>query len=73
MSFASSASTALYVYIYGIYYFFKRTKMTGFFQTSFYFGYMAMFCFGLALLTGAVGFLGTQVFVKKIFHYIHVD
>eukprot|EP01127_Copromyxa_protea_P015585 TRINITY_DN4500_c0_g1_i1.p1 TRINITY_DN4500_c0_g1~~TRINITY_DN4500_c0_g1_i1.p1 ORF type:complete len:597 (+),score=104.70 TRINITY_DN4500_c0_g1_i1:40-1791(+) len=73
VSFASSASTALYVYLYAIYYFFYRTKMTGFFQTMFYFGYMGMFCFGLALLTGAVGFLGSRLFVKRIFNYIHVD
>ena len=28
-------------------------SMSGFFQTAFYFGYMFMFCFGLAILTGA--------------------
>eukprot|EP01126_Amoeba_proteus_P050732 TRINITY_DN6017_c0_g2_i3.p1 TRINITY_DN6017_c0_g2~~TRINITY_DN6017_c0_g2_i3.p1 ORF type:complete len:478 (+),score=64.64 TRINITY_DN6017_c0_g2_i3:421-1854(+) len=73
VSFASSASTAGYVYLYAIYYFVNRTKMTGFFQTCFYFGYMGMFCCGLALLTGAIGFLGSRMFVKKIFNYLHVD
>ena len=29
-----------------------KTKMSGFFQTVFYFGYMAMFCLGLATLCG---------------------
>ena len=43
-AFASSASTAVYVYLYAIYYFAMKTKMTGFFQTAFYFGYTAMFC-----------------------------
>jgi len=73
MSFLSGASTAGYVYLYVIYYFFKKTKMSGFFQVTFYFGYMAMFCFGLALLTGAMGFLGTQAFVRRIYQMIHVD
>jgi len=73
MSFLSGASTAGYVYLYAIYYFFKKTKMSGFFQVMFYFGYMAMFCFGLALLTGAVGYLGTQVFVRRIYKMIHID
>eukprot|EP01125_Pyxidicula_operculata_P009058 TRINITY_DN2993_c0_g1_i1.p1 TRINITY_DN2993_c0_g1~~TRINITY_DN2993_c0_g1_i1.p1 ORF type:complete len:580 (-),score=141.83 TRINITY_DN2993_c0_g1_i1:196-1935(-) len=73
VSFLSGAMTSIYVYIYAIYYFFKKTKMSGFFQVSFYFGYMAMFCFGLALLTGAVGFLGAQYFVHRIYTMIHVD
>lgn len=36
-SFASSASTAAYVLLYSVYYFFMKTKMSGFFQTLFYF------------------------------------
>jgi len=72
-SFLSGASTGLYVYIYAIYYFFKKTRMSGFLQVTFYFGYMGMFCFGLGLLTGAIGFLGTRMFVNKIYRMIHVD
>jgi transmembrane 9 superfamily protein 3 len=73
VSFLSGASTAGYVYLYAIYYFYKKTKMTGFLQISFYFGYTGLFCFGLALLTGAVGFLGAQYFVRRIYKMIHVD
>jgi len=73
VSFLSGASTAAYVYLYAIYYFFRKTKMNGFFQVTFYFGYMAMFCFSLALLTGATGFLGAQLFVHRIYRMIHVD
>jgi len=73
VSFLSSASTAGYVYIYSIYYFFVKTKMSGFFQTCFYFGYMGMFCFGLAILCGAVGYIGTSVFVKRIYMHGRID
>jgi len=73
VAFLSSASTAGYVFLYSIYYFIAKTKMSGFFQTAFYFGYTAMFCLGLALLTGSIGFLGTTVFVKKIYHNIKID
>jgi len=69
-SFLSAASTAGYVYLYAVYYFFMKTKMSGFFQTTFYFGYMAMFCFGLAILCGAIGFIGTSIFVHKIYGMI---
>lgn len=59
-SFFSAASTALYVYLYSIYYYHVKTKMSGFFQTSFYFGYTLMFCLGLGILCGKLSFLTEQ-------------
>lgn len=73
VSFLSSASTAGYVYLYSIYYFFIKTKMHGFLQTAFYFGYTAMFCIGLGIMCGALGFIGTSVFVKRIYHNVKID
>lgn len=55
-SFFSAASTAVYVYLYSIYYYYVKTKMSGFFQTSFYFGYTMMFCLGLGILCGQLTF-----------------
>jgi len=52
MAFFSGASTAVYVYLYSIYYYYTRTQMSGFLQTSFYFGYVGMFCLGLGILCG---------------------
>jgi transmembrane 9 superfamily protein 3 len=72
-SFASGASTAAYVFLYAVYYFFSRTHMSGVMQTSFYFGYMAMFCVGLGLLCGTIGFFGANIFVWKIYQYIKSD
>jgi len=69
-SFLSSGSTAIYVFLYSYYYFVFKTKMSGFFQTSFFFGNMLMFCFGLFILCGSIGFIGTSVFVRKIYHNI---
>ena len=40
------------MFIYAVYYFFVKTKMYGFFQTTFYFGYMTMFCLTLAVMCG---------------------
>ena len=53
-SFFSAASTAVYVYLYSVYYYHVKTKMSGFFQTSFYFGYTLMFCLGLGILCGEI-------------------
>jgi transmembrane 9 superfamily protein 3 len=72
-SFLSAASTAMYVYLYALYYYVVKTKMTGFYQTSFYFGYMIMFCVGLGILCGAIGFIGTSVFVRKIFKNVKIE
>eukprot|EP00899_Mesostigma_viride_P027506 jgi/Mesvir1/7940/Mv11860-RA.1 len=72
-SFFSAFSTAVYVYLYSIYYFFMKTKMSGFFQTCFYFGYTAMFCLGLGIMCGAIGYLGSASFVRRIYKNIKCD
>ncbi|KAK9270386.1 hypothetical protein L1049_025965 [Liquidambar formosana] len=72
-SFFSAASTAFYVYLYSIYYYYVKTKMSGLFQTSFYFGYTLMFCLGLGILCGAVGYLGSNLFVRRIYRNIKCD
>ncbi|RDD41497.1 Transmembrane 9 superfamily member 3 [Trichoplax sp. H2] len=72
-SFLAAASTSIYVYSYSIYYFFFKTKMYGFFQTTFYFGYMIIFSLGLGLMCGAIGFTSTQAFVWKIYSTVKID
>lgn len=72
-SFLSGASTALYVFMYAIYYFFTKTRMTGIMQTSFYFAYMGMFSLGVFLVCGTIAFTGTNLFVRKIYDYIKSD
>ncbi|WOL02345.1 hypothetical protein Cni_G11064 [Canna indica] len=72
-SFFSAASIAVYVYLYSVYYYYVKTKMSGFFQTSFYFGYTLMFCLGLGILCGAVGYLGSTCFVRRIYRNIKCD
>ncbi|GER37823.1 transmembrane 9 superfamily protein member [Striga asiatica] len=49
-SFFSAASTALYVYLYSIYYYHAKTKMSG-----------------------AVGYLGSNLFVRRIYRNIKCD
>ncbi|CAA6663835.1 unnamed protein product [Spirodela intermedia] len=69
-SFFSAASTAIYVFLYSIYYYQVKTKMSGLFQISFYFGYTLMLCLGLGILCGAVGYLGSSLFVRRIYRNI---
>ncbi|XP_042873598.1 transmembrane 9 superfamily member 3-like isoform X2 [Penaeus japonicus] len=72
-SFLAAASTSGYVYLYATYYFFFKTKMYGFFQTSFYFGYMALFSVTLGIMCGTIGYVGTSKFVRKIYSTVKID
>jgi len=72
-SFLSGASVSLYVYLYSFYYFIFKTKMYGFFQTVFYFGYMGLFSIALGVLCGTVGYISTASFIHKIYSRIKLD
>lgn len=73
LSFLSSASTALYVFGYAVYYYLWKTNMSGFLQTAFYFGYMGLFSLGMAIMCGTIGFAASSIFVKRIYRNIKVD
>ncbi|KAG2219379.1 hypothetical protein INT45_006087 [Circinella minor] len=73
LSFMTCASTSIYVYIYSIYYFFAKTKMTGFFQTSYYFGYTALISLGMFCMLGFVGHSAASLFVRKIYQNVKID
>ena len=72
-SFLSSASTGIYVFLYSIHFYLFKTKMTGWYQASFYYGYTLIFCFALSLMCGAVGYLSSGIFVRAIYRNIKCD
>jgi transmembrane 9 superfamily member 3 len=47
--------------------------MFGLFQTSFYFGYMAVFCVALGVMCGMVGYVSSSLFVRKIYSTVKID
>ena len=69
----SGGSTAAYVFLYGIYYFFMKTAMTGFLQTMFYFGYMSLISLTLGMLCGTIGHFSASRFVRTIFQNVKLD
>ena len=73
LAFASAGSTAGYVYLYSIYYFFYKTQMTGLLQTCYFFGYMALFCGALFIMCGTIGSWGAEIFVRKIYRNVKID
>ena len=72
-AYGSGASTALYVFVYGVYYFLFKTQMNGFLQTSFYFGYMFLISLTLGILCGTLGHAAASRFVRAIFQNVKVD
>ncbi|KAK9278312.1 hypothetical protein L1049_027877 [Liquidambar formosana] len=69
-SFLCGGSTGLFIYGYCLYYYYARSDMSGFMQTSFFFGYMACICYGFFLMLGIVGFRAALLFVRHIYRSI---
>lgn len=46
--------------------------MSGFMQGSFFFGYMAVVCFGFFLMLGTVGWRASLMFVRHIYKVCHL-
>ena len=66
-SFCSGASVSVFVFLYSVYYFQKRTTMSGTLQMVMYFGYSSMFCVLVAFVCGSVSYLVASYFVRKIY------
>eukprot|EP00667_Euglena_gracilis_P006954 EG_transcript_7022 len=72
-AFALGASTALYMFLYAVYFFFNKTKMSGLLMTTLYFGYMALFSFGFGIMTGAISYGAALLFVRRIYRNLKID
>jgi len=72
-AFFSSATSGVYVFGYSVVYFYTRLQIEKIIPTLLYFGYMAIFSFTFSLLTGAIGFVASFLFVKGIYGSIKVD
>ncbi|XP_039139485.1 transmembrane 9 superfamily member 2-like [Dioscorea cayenensis subsp. rotundata] len=66
-------STGIFIFCYCLYYYHARSDMSGFMQTSFFFGYMACVCYGFFLMLGTVGFRASLLFVRHIYRSIKCE
>ena len=69
----SGGSTGFFVYAYCFFYYFERSGMFGFMQTSFFFGYMLMASYAAFIMLGTIGFLSSLLFVRRIYCAIKCD
>ena len=59
--------------MYATFYYHTKTQMEGLFQTAFYFGYMFLFSLAIFFVCGTIGYVGSSVFVRRIYEGIKVD
>ena len=72
-SFLTAGSSAFYMFLYSIFYFYSKLEITKFVSVLLYFGYMWIICFAFFILTGTIGFCSCFYFVYHIYGAIKVD
>lgn len=72
-SFAVGGSSAIWVFVYCIWYYFMRLHIEGFVSGLLFFSYSFMTCVVYGLLCGTVGFLTAYAFVRRIYGAIKAD
>jgi len=66
-------STSVFVLLYAIFYYVKRSNMSGALQTAEFFGYTVLACYAFSMMLGAVSFCSSLWFVRYIYVNIKVD
>ena len=72
-SFLTPGSSALYLFLYSILYFFTKLSIQKFVSGLLFFGYMSLVCMAFFLLTGTIGYFACFSFVTKIYASIKID
>ena len=66
-------STGIFVFVYAVFYYNKRSNMSGFLQSVQFFGYTLLACYIFFLMLGTVSFFASLYFVKYIYRYLKMD
>ncbi|KAJ2122604.1 Transmembrane 9 super member 2 [Coemansia sp. RSA 720] len=69
----TAGASALYVFLYGILFYFSRLRLASYASLITYFGWMAIACLLFFILTGTIGFVASHLFVRRIYSAIKID
>ncbi|KAH3748749.1 hypothetical protein DPMN_183199 [Dreissena polymorpha] len=69
----SAGSTGLFVFLYALFYYYKRSNMSGLLQTLEFFGYTILTCYVFFLMLGTVSFFASLSFVRYIYVNLKMD
>ncbi|GLJ04674.1 hypothetical protein SUGI_0001060 [Cryptomeria japonica] len=72
-AYLTSGSSALYLFLYAIFYFFTKLEITKLVSGILYFGYMTIISYAFFVLTGTIGFYACFWFVRKIYSSVKID
>lgn len=72
-TFANGGGIGLAIFLYSCFYYFHRSEMQGWLQSSFFFGYMGVMCFVIFLMYGSTSFYTSLYFVKGIYSRVKCD
>ncbi|KAI9053196.1 hypothetical protein LZ554_003462 [Drepanopeziza brunnea f. sp. 'monogermtubi'] len=72
-SFAVGGGSAIWVFLYCVWYYFAKLHIEGFVSGLLFFSYSFMACVVYGLLCGTVGFLTAYAFVRRIYGAIKAD
>lgn len=66
-SILTGAGSAIWIFIYCVWFYWTRLHTQGFISTVLFFCYCALGCSVYGLLMGTIGFLTAYIFIKKIY------
>lgn len=72
-AYLTAGSSALYLFLYSVFYFFTKLEITKFVSGVLYFGYMLIVSYAFFVLTGTIGFYACFWFVRKIYSSVKID
>ncbi|MQM09540.1 hypothetical protein Taro_042409 [Colocasia esculenta] len=72
-AYLTAGSSALYLFLYAVFYFFTKLEITKFVSGILYFGYMLIASYAFFVLTGTIGFYACFWFVHKIYSSVKID
>eukprot|EP00117_Sycon_ciliatum_P021487 scpid32733/ scgid18817/ Transmembrane 9 superfamily member 2 len=72
-SFLTSGCTAIYFFMYSLYYYHYKMEMSGLANSMLFFGYSLIMATLFFTFTGSVGFFACLFFVRKIYSIVKLD
>uniref|UniRef100_A0A8C4QPF1 Transmembrane 9 superfamily member n=1 Tax=Eptatretus burgeri TaxID=7764 RepID=A0A8C4QPF1_EPTBU len=69
----SAGSTGFFMFLYSVFYYFRRSNMSGIVQTVEFFGYTLLTCYVFFLMLGTVSFFASLKFICYIYCNLKMD
>ncbi|XP_059807458.1 transmembrane 9 superfamily member 1 [Hypanus sabinus] len=69
----TTGSTGFFMFLYSIFYYYKRSNMSGALQTLEFFGYSFLICYVFFLMLGSVSFFASLQFIRYIYVNLKMD